>query len=59
MDAGRVWSDLGLSDGGGMTVSSGGGLRLLWNQVMVVRADYGVGITEPTQGFYLEMGHAF
>lgn len=58
-DAGRVWSDLAFADGGGLTTSTGGGVRLIWNQVMVVRADYGVGLTEPTQGFYLEMGHVF
>lgn len=58
-DAGRVWSDLSFSEGGGLKASAGGGLRVVWNQVMVIRVDYGVGLTEPSTGFYLEMGSSF
>jgi hypothetical protein len=42
-----------------MKASSGGGLRVVWNDVFVIRADYGVGITDPTTGFYLELGQIF
>lgn len=59
LDAGRVWSDLRFSEGGGLKAAGGGGLRVIWNQVFVVRADYGVGITDPTTGFYLEFGQIF
>jgi outer membrane protein assembly factor BamA len=58
-DAGRVWSDLHFSEGGGLKSSAGGGLRIIWNREFVIRLDYGVGITEPTTGFYLDIGHIF
>jgi outer membrane protein assembly factor BamA len=58
-DAGRVWSDLHFSEGGGLKTSAGGGLRIIWNREFVIRLDYGVGITEPTTGFYLDIGHIF
>lgn len=58
-DAGRVWSDLHFSEGGGLKTSAGGGLRVIWNREFVIRLDYGVGITEPTTGFYLDIGHIF
>lgn len=59
LDAGRVWSDLHFSEGGGLKTSAGGGLRVVWNREFVIRLDYGVGITEPTTGFYLDIGHIF
>ncbi|MDY7225618.1 Omp85 family outer membrane protein [Hyalangium rubrum] len=59
VDSGRVWSDLKFSEGGGFKTSAGGGLRIAWNREFVIRLDYGVGITEPTTGFYLDFGHMF
>jgi outer membrane protein assembly factor BamA len=59
LDAGRVWSDLKFSEGGGLKTSAGGGLRIGWNREFVIRLDYGVGITEPSTGFYLDIGHIF
>ncbi len=59
VDSGRVWSDLKFSEGGGLKTSAGGGLRIAWNREFVIRLDYGVGITEPTTGFYLDFGHIF
>ncbi|MBN1208796.1 MAG: BamA/TamA family outer membrane protein [Myxococcaceae bacterium] len=59
VDSGRVWSDLDFSEGGGLKTSAGGGLRIVWNREFVIRLDYGVGITEPTTGFYLDIGHIF
>jgi outer membrane protein assembly factor BamA len=58
-DAGRVWSNLHFSEGGGLKTSAGGGLRVIWNREFVIRLDYGVGITEPSTGFYLDIGHIF
>jgi outer membrane protein assembly factor BamA len=59
VDAGRVWSNLRFAEGGGLKTSAGGGLRIVWNREFVIRTDYGVGITEPTTGFYLDIGHIF
>jgi outer membrane protein assembly factor BamA len=59
LDAGRVWSNLRFSEGGGLKTSAGGGLRVIWNREFVIRLDYGVGITEPSTGFYLDIGHIF
>jgi outer membrane protein assembly factor BamA len=59
VDTGRVWSNLRFSEGGGLKTSVGGGLRFGWNREFVVRMDYGVGITEPSTGFYLDIGHIF
>ncbi len=59
VDSGRVWSNLHFNEGGGMKTSAGGGLRISWNREFVIRMDYGVGITEPTTGFYLDIGHIF
>jgi Omp85 superfamily domain len=59
VDSGRVWSNLHFNEGGGMKTSVGGGLRVVWNREFVIRMDYGVGITEPTTGFYLDIGHIF
>jgi outer membrane protein assembly factor BamA len=59
VDSGRVWKDLKFSEGGGLKTSAGGGLRIAWNREFVIRLDYGVGITEPTTGFYLDFGHIF
>jgi outer membrane protein assembly factor BamA len=59
LDSGRVWSNLRFSEGGGLTTSAGGGLHIAWNREFVIRADYGLGLTEPTTGFYLEFGQMF
>jgi outer membrane protein assembly factor BamA len=59
LDSGRVWSNLHFREGGGLKTSAGGGLRIVWNREFVIRTDYGVGITEPTTGFYLDIGHIF
>jgi hypothetical protein len=59
LDAGRVWSNLKFSEGGGLKTSAGGGLRVVWNREFVIRMDYGVGLTEPSTGFYLDIGHIF
>ncbi|WP_224369770.1 Omp85 family outer membrane protein [Hyalangium versicolor] len=59
VDSGRVWSNLHFNEGGGLKTSAGGGLRIGWNREFVIRLDYGVGITEPTTGFYLDIGHIF
>ncbi len=59
VDSGRVWSNLDLRDGGGLNTAAGGGLRIAWNREFVVRMDYGLGITAPTTGFYLEFGQIF
>jgi outer membrane protein assembly factor BamA len=59
VDSGRVWKDLKFAEGGGLKTSVGGGLRIAWNREFVIRMDYGVGITEPTTGFYLDFGHIF
>ena len=59
VDSGRVWKDLKFSEGGGLKTSVGGGLRIAWNREFVIRMDYGVGVTEPTTGFYLDFGHIF
>ncbi|MCI0570136.1 MAG: BamA/TamA family outer membrane protein [Myxococcaceae bacterium] len=59
VDAGRVWSDLKLADGGGLTAGAGGGLRVAWNREFVVRVDYARGITDPTTGLYIEFGQSF
>ncbi|WP_224247790.1 Omp85 family outer membrane protein [Hyalangium gracile] len=59
LDGGRVWSNLDFQEGGGLKTSTGGGLRISWNREFVIRLDYGVGITEPTTGFYLDIGHIF
>ncbi len=59
VDSGRVWGDLKFQEGGGLKTSAGGGLRIVWNRDFIIRADYGVGITEPSTGFYLEFDHIF
>jgi outer membrane protein assembly factor BamA len=59
MDSGRVWRDLHFREGGGLKASAGGGLRIAWNREFVIRADYGVGLSESTSGFYLDFGHLF
>jgi outer membrane protein assembly factor BamA len=59
VDGGRVWSNLKFNEGGGLKTSAGGGLRVVWNREFVIRMDYGVGITEPSTGFYLDIGHIF
>lgn len=59
VDAGRVWRDLSFTDGGGFTSGAGGGLRIAWNREFIVRLDLGVGLTEPTTGFYLEFNQVF
>jgi outer membrane protein assembly factor BamA len=59
VDSGRVWSNLHFNEGGGLKTSAGGGMRIVWNRDLVIRLDYGVGITEPTTGFYLDIGHIF
>ena len=58
-DAGRVWSDLRFQDGGGLSAGVGGGLRMTWNREFVFRVDYGVGLTDPTRGLYLEFNQMF
>lgn len=59
LDGGRVWSNLKFSEGGGLKTSAGGGLRIVWNREFVIRLDYGVGLSEPSTGFYLDIGHIF
>jgi outer membrane protein assembly factor BamA len=59
VDSGRVWSDLDLRDGGGLNTAAGGGLRVAWNREFVIRMDYGLGLTAPSTGFYLEFGQIF
>lgn len=59
LDAGRSWSDIRLQDGGGLSAGAGGGLRMTWNREFVFRVDYGVGLTEPTHGLYLEFNQMF
>jgi outer membrane protein assembly factor BamA len=58
-DTGRVWSDLRFLDGGGLSSGVGGGLRVVWNREFVVRVDYGVGLSDPTRGFYIEFHQMF
>ncbi|SEK49385.1 Surface antigen [Stigmatella aurantiaca] len=59
VDSGRVWRNLDFQEGGGLKTSAGGGLRIAWNREFVIRADYGVGLSESTSGFYLDFGHLF
>ena len=59
VDAGRAWRDLRFQEGGGLKAAVGGGLHFAWNREFIIRADYGVGLTEPSTGFYLEFGQMF
>jgi outer membrane protein assembly factor BamA len=59
LDAGRAWSDLHFAEGGGLKSAAGGGLHIAWNQDFLVRFDYGIGLSEPTGGFYIEFGQFF
>jgi hypothetical protein len=61
LDAGRVWYQLGRSDGGGLKLGSAVGLRIAWSHHFVIRFDYGIGITEPyANGYvYIETGELF
>lgn len=58
VDGGRVWSQT-RNDGDGINVhiGVGGGLRVIWEDVFVVRADCGYG--EGNVRFYVDIGHFF
>lgn len=58
-DVGRSWRDIDFNDVGGLHAGATLGLRLAWNRDLVVRFDYGAGLTEPTSGFYIEFGNMF
>lgn len=67
-DVGRVWADfesLSLDseplDGpfSAFSVGLGGGLRLLWGQTFVIRADVAHAPVEGTWGQYIQVGHVF
>jgi hypothetical protein len=60
-DVGRVWRELGESDGELFRGDSGAtlGLRLAYNQDFIVRVDYARGLTEDTTGVYITFDHLF
>jgi outer membrane protein assembly factor BamA len=61
LDAGRVWSHLGTSEGGGLKLGSAAGLRIAWSHAFILRFDFGIGITQPeaTGYIYLELFELF
>jgi hypothetical protein len=61
LDAGRVWFELGRSEGGGLKLGSAVGLRIAWSHAFVIRFDLGIGITQPeaTGYVYLELNELF
>jgi Omp85 superfamily domain len=61
LDAGRVWTELATSEGGGLKLGSAVGLRIAWSHAFIIRFDFGIGITQPeaTGYIYLELGELF
>jgi outer membrane protein assembly factor BamA len=59
--AGQVADDWGGFAMDGFKTSVGGGLRILINkqETLFIRADYGLGLTTGSSGFYLSIGEAF
>ena len=75
VDLGRIWGDGGPAADGGIHASAGGGARLVYNDVFVVRFDIAAGLEEytstdaprgtatdhrrPVLGVYAIVGHPF
>lgn len=66
-DLGRVWAGFTSAvldghdvDGSGHVATGvGGGLRIVWGETLVIRADYAVSPSDGSDGLYIDIGHAF
>lgn len=61
VDFGRVWSEAGKGEAGGLKAGGSAGLRAAWNRNFLVRLDVGFGLTEPygTGSVYLTFDEMF
>ena len=61
IDVGRVWSELGRAEAGGLKAGAAAGIRAAWNRNFLVRLDTGFGLTEPygTGSVYLTFDEMF